>query len=342
MDGLQVPQHQGRRWRRLGLVEQSRQPRWQRIPGQIRDPGHHRDDLRVGEARFGGGRPPQSGEGIAVAGVHPEGGAIERPVPLHQCQEVRVDGLVLDRMHEVVGARPERGLRGLEFGGVDRERHAGLVGGSGDGGDDRFLGGQVRARPMDEPDLDVVGLARQQPRHQRQCLFDRIGLDDRRVVELELRVGDHRDQGSRHRDPRRHRRSRGSGPDVEVPEWPADVDDRGDPACDPHLEGGRQAGLVACDLLRIGHDGGEVHGVRTRVNVARLEEVDVAVDEAGNDPFAGRVEQPRAGGHADRRRRPDAQDSVAVDDDRRIGLERVAGRALGVHNGSVDDREVAR
>src|SRR5260370_32184981 len=49
------------------------------------------------------------------------------------------------------------------------------------------------------------------------------------------------------------------------------------------------------------------------VEVARLEEVDVRIDQSGNDPLAFAVDQPRPGRHRSRACRPDRLDAPPGD-----------------------------
>ena len=60
-------------------------------------------------------------------------------VALHEREELVVDGLVLDRVHQVVRARAQRRFRDDELGRVHRERHARGVRLLGRGAHDRFL-----------------------------------------------------------------------------------------------------------------------------------------------------------------------------------------------------------
>src|SRR6267142_3674916 len=70
---------------------------------------------------------------------------------------------------------------------------------------DRLLLREIVAGLMDEPHLDVVGLALQLARDERARLVRGADLDDRRIAEVELRAVDHRDQRAGHRDARRGR-----------------------------------------------------------------------------------------------------------------------------------------
>ena len=121
---------------------------------------------------------------------------------------------------------------------------------------------------MNEPHLDVVGLACQFAPDQITRRFRRRNFDDRRIAEVELRIGDHRNQRPRDGDTRRFRRSLGGVAHLEIPERAADVDDAGHTAREPNFERCGQTRLVARDFLRIGHRSREVGDIRSRIEVA--------------------------------------------------------------------------
>src|SRR5438034_903087 len=102
--------------------------------------------------------------------------------------------------------------------------------------DDGLLGCQVLARAMDEPHLDVVGLAGELAPDQVARRIRRRDLDDRRIAEVELRIRDHRNQWSRDGDARRLSYSLRGVAHLEIPERTADVDDAGHAAREPNLE----------------------------------------------------------------------------------------------------------
>ena len=133
--------------------------------------------------------------------------------------------------------------------------------------------GQYRTRfflasAMNEPHLDVVGLACQFAPDQITRRFRRHNFDDRRIAEVELRIGDHRNQRPRDGDTRRFRRSFGGVAHLEIPERAADVDDAGHAAREPNLERGGQARLVTGDFVRIRNRTCEVRDIRSRIEIA--------------------------------------------------------------------------
>ena len=122
---------------------------------------------RIGEAPFRVRRLPGAGERVVVALKHEERRAVEDLILLREREEFLVHRQVFDRVHEIVRAGAQRGLGDHEFGRVHGESHARGMGCIAGRLDDRLLRGEVIAGLMDEPDLDVVGLARELARHQR-------------------------------------------------------------------------------------------------------------------------------------------------------------------------------
>ena len=189
---------------------------------------------------------------------HEERRAVERMVLACERDELLVDRLVLDRVHQVIRAGAQRGLGDDELGRVHREAHPRRMRRVAGRLDDRFLRGEIVARLVDEPDLDVVGLARELARTSARASSGDVDLDDRRIAEVELRASTIEISGpataTRGAAARLSRRVA----HLEVPERPADVDDARHAAREPHLERRRQPRLVARHLLRVRHDGVEV------------------------------------------------------------------------------------
>ena len=75
-------------------------------------------------------------------------------------------------MHEVVGAGPQRGFRDHQLGRVHREALARRVRRIAGGLHDRLLRGEVVALLVDEPHLDVVGVALELARDEGARLVD--------------------------------------------------------------------------------------------------------------------------------------------------------------------------
>ena len=207
--------------------------------------------------------------------------------------------------------------------------------------DDRLLRREIVAFLVDEPDFQVVGIAFELFRDQCFRRLDGIRLDDRRIAEIELRPAHEREKGPRNRHARRGLGLRCECPHVEIPERPADVHDAGDAAREPDLESLRQPRLVAPDLVGIRHDGVEIRRVRARVWIARLEEVDVRVDEPGHDPLATAVDDLRALGQLERDAGARELDLVASDHERRHFLDSRSAIALGMdQRDAIDDRDI--
>src|SRR5207302_761755 len=89
------------------------------------------------------------------------------------------------------GAGWERRLGHDELGRVHGEAHSGRVGSVGSRFDDRLLRGEIVALPVDEPDLDEIGLALQFAPDERSRLVGRGDLDDGRIAQIELHAINH-------------------------------------------------------------------------------------------------------------------------------------------------------
>src|SRR5258708_1457575 len=125
---------------------------------------------------------------------------------------------------------------------------------------------------------------------------------------------------------------------LELQDGPADIDDAGDTAREPDLERRGKAGLVALDFLRVGHPGVEVGDIGARVEVARLEEVDMRIDQSGNDPLAPAVDPRRPRRHGSRARRPDRLDTASGDDHGAVRGDRGRKISIGMNDRGADDR----
>src|SRR5207249_10540571 len=82
----------------------------------------------------------------------------------------------------------------------------------------------------------------------------------------------------------------------------------------------------------------EVGHIGTRVEIARLEEVDVRIDQSGNDPFAFAVDPRRPGRNWSRARRPDSLDAAPGDDHRAVRGDRGRKIPVGMNDRGADDR----
>src|SRR5258706_9491820 len=179
--------------------------------------------------------------------------------------------------------------------------------------DDRLLRGEIVAFLVDEPDLDEIGLALQFAPDQRPRRVGGGDLDDGRIADIGLRALDNGNQGAGNGDGGRRGTLQRKGAHLEIPERPAYIDDAGDAAREPDLERRGKAGLVALDFLRVGHPGVEVGDIGARVEVARLEEVDMRIDQSGNDPLARAVDPRRPRRDGSRARRPDRLYTASVE-----------------------------
>ncbi len=201
--------------------------------------------------------------------------------------------------------------------------------------DDGLLRGQVGAGLMYEPHLDVIRVASKLPGDQCRALGHGGGADDRRIVKLQGRVGNHRNQRACHRD----LRSNGGGTrriaHLEVPHRPADIHNRGDSAGDPDLKGRRQASLVASKLGRVRNDAGQVGGIRPCIGIAGLEEMDMRIGEPRNQPLSGTIDHLRARGDCGRCRRAERLDTVGPYDHCLVGIDRVSGLAFRMYDRNV-------
>ena len=225
---------------------------------------------------------------------------------------------------------------------VHGEAHSARVGRVGGRLDDRLLRGEIVALLVDEPHLDEIGLAFQFAPDQRTRRVGRGHLDDGRIAEIELHAIDHGNERAGDGDAGRRGTRERRVAHVEIPERPADIDDAGDAAREPDLERGGKAGLVALDFLRVRHPGIEVGHIGTRVEIARLEEVDVRIDQSGNDPFASAVDPRRPRGHRSRARRPDRLDAAPGDDHRAVRSDRGRKIPVGMNDRGADDRRNVR
>src|SRR5438105_12069436 len=163
--------------------------------------------------------------------------------------------------------------------------------------DDDFLRRQIGVGAINEPDLDVVRLPRELAPDQRPRFVSSGDLDDGRIAEIERRIVDGRDQGPGDAYPWRCRGTLRRIANIEIPERAADVDHARYAAGEIHLESGGEPRLVSRDFPGIRDRSSKVGRVRPRVEISRLEEVNVRIDEAGHDPFAASIHDRRTRGY---------------------------------------------
>src|SRR5207248_9558674 len=84
--------------------------------------------------------------------------------------------------------------------------------------------------------------------------------------------------------------------------------------------------------------GVEVGHIGTRVEIARLEEVDVRIDQSGNDPFASAVDARRPRRDGSRARWPDSLDAAPGDDHRGVRSDCGGKIPVGMDDRGADDR----
>ena len=211
------------------------------------------------------------------------------------------------------------------------------MGGVAGGADNHLLCGEVTVGQVDEPDLDEVGAVLELARDQLARLVGAGDLDDRRIVERQRRAIDERHQRPGHQHARRLGGPARGVAHLEVPHRAAGVEHAGHARGQPHLERGRQAGLVAGHLVGVRHDVVEVGGVGTGVWIAGLKEVHVRVDQARDEPRAAAVDHARALRHLGARRRPDRGDAVSGQDDGAIALGGGGTVGARMDHGDADD-----
>src|SRR4249920_2189993 len=100
-------------------------------------------------------------------------------------------------MHEVIGPSAQRRLCGFELSGMNRERYARSVGCIAGRAHDHGLCLEVIARTVNEPHLDVVGLALELARYELAGAVGAVDANDRWIAEIERGPVDHRDQRTR-------------------------------------------------------------------------------------------------------------------------------------------------
>ena len=120
-DRAQVRHRGGRRLHVRRIRHERRDASGENLLGDLREIAHRAENLRVGEPRLRLGRAPRSGKRQLVAREDEDRRAIERVVPARERDELVVDPRIGHGMHEVVGARAQRGLRRDELGRVHRE-----------------------------------------------------------------------------------------------------------------------------------------------------------------------------------------------------------------------------
>jgi hypothetical protein len=300
------------------LAHELRDPFRELVGGYLIEP-QARQNLRVGEAPLRLGGLPGARERIEIAHADEKCRAVEDVTLAGQRKEFLIHRFVLDGVYEVVRAGVQRGLRHQQLSGVYRQSQARRVRRLRGGAYDRFLRGEIVVRAMNEPHLDVIGLAFQFPCHQLPCLLPGADPHDRWIAQVQLRVIHHGDERPGHRDAGRRGTVAGGIAHLEIPEWSADVRDAGDAARQPDPKSLRQSGLVALHLGCIRPPRAEVRGVRPRIEIARLEEVHVGIDQSGNDPLAVAIDHPGAARHLGRGRSPHGLDAVTGDDHGAVG-----------------------
>ena len=241
-------------------------------------------------------------------------------------------------MDEIIRAGAHCRFRCDELGCMHRGPHAGRMRRIARRFDDRFLRREIIARAMDEPHRDEIRLAGQLARNERSRAVFGSGLDDRRIAQIERRIVHHRDERSGHGHARRGFSLSRRIAHLEIPERSADVHYARNAAREPHLECRCQPRLVAFDLFCVRHPLVEVGGVRTRVQVSRLEEMHMAIDESRDNPFAPGIDDRCAFRYVSSDRRCDRADSVSGDDDRAVRLDGRGGFAFGMNDGRADNR----
>src|SRR5439155_11621942 len=142
----------------------------------------------------------------------------------------------------------------------------------------------------DVPDLHQIGILRGEFPHEFARSLGRVDLHNRRIAEIKLWSRYTRYQWSGHGDSWRFRGNnaplsepgdrqlhisiRGSA-HLKIPKWPANIDDRRDPAAQIPCERVVQVRLDPCDFVFVGADAVKIDNVRPREQVSRLKEVNM-------------------------------------------------------------------
>ena len=188
-----------------------------------------------------------------------------------------------------------------------------------------------------EPDLDVFRLARELAPDQCPRFVGRGDLDDGRIAQIERRIVDGRDQGAGDAHSRRCRRALRRIAHIEIPEGAADVDDARYTAGEVDLESSIQPRLVSGDFAGVGHCHPKVGRVRPGVEIPRLEEVNVRIDEAGHDPFAASIHDRGTCGDRHGVGGADGADAAVSDKDHAVRGDGPSRVALRMNDGTADN-----